>query len=283
MSSSSRRGSCRRGLWPFRGGDGKSGILPRLTYLVPSRLSSRKHTVYYGGFHGSHRVILWLWDILAHDFSPEERAMFLKVKAAVLHTQGSACTGAASRKSSGPGCLVVRKAEGTGWWQWVAVAAFVSRLRATVSLLGGICGAAFLSSDIAVPHPQRSFGEAPSAHGGNCPPLDTPSLLCCLSVCYQLLPAATPGLRLPQAPLLHPVRGSVGRPGVCGWWQGRDGASRAGIPGQNAASWCSVGQIQSPWAAWPWGRKGCRHSWGSLAGLPCCTLLVGLGFNVFGW
>lgn len=41
----------------------------------------RKHTVYYGGFHGSHRVIIWLWDILANDFSPEERAMFLKVSA----------------------------------------------------------------------------------------------------------------------------------------------------------------------------------------------------------
>lgn len=39
----------------------------------------RKHTVYYGGFHGSHRVIIWLWDILANDFTPEERAMFLKV------------------------------------------------------------------------------------------------------------------------------------------------------------------------------------------------------------
>ncbi|XP_050762491.1 ubiquitin-protein ligase E3B [Gymnogyps californianus] len=38
----------------------------------------KKHTVYYGGFHGSHRVIIWLWDILANDFSPEERAMFLK-------------------------------------------------------------------------------------------------------------------------------------------------------------------------------------------------------------
>lgn len=35
--------------------------------------------MYYGGFHGSHRVIVWLWDILAHDFSPDERAMFLKV------------------------------------------------------------------------------------------------------------------------------------------------------------------------------------------------------------
>lgn len=43
----------------------------------------RKHTVYYGGFHGSHRVIIWLWDILANDFSPEERAMFLKVSAVI--------------------------------------------------------------------------------------------------------------------------------------------------------------------------------------------------------
>lgn len=35
--------------------------------------------MYYGGFHGSHKVIIWLWDILASDFTPEERAMFLKV------------------------------------------------------------------------------------------------------------------------------------------------------------------------------------------------------------
>lgn len=42
-------------------------------------LSFRKHTVYYGGFHSSHRVIIWLWDILSSDFTPEERAMFLKV------------------------------------------------------------------------------------------------------------------------------------------------------------------------------------------------------------
>ncbi|XP_069070843.1 ubiquitin-protein ligase E3B isoform X2 [Pleurodeles waltl] len=38
----------------------------------------KRHTVYYGGFHGSHRVIIWLWDILANDFTSEERAMFLK-------------------------------------------------------------------------------------------------------------------------------------------------------------------------------------------------------------
>lgn len=39
----------------------------------------RKHTQYYGGFHDSHRVIGWLWDILCRDFSEEERKLFLKV------------------------------------------------------------------------------------------------------------------------------------------------------------------------------------------------------------
>ncbi|XP_075067027.1 LOW QUALITY PROTEIN: ubiquitin-protein ligase E3B [Mixophyes fleayi] len=38
----------------------------------------KKHTVYYGGFHGSHRVIIWLWDIMANDFTSDEKAMFLK-------------------------------------------------------------------------------------------------------------------------------------------------------------------------------------------------------------
>ncbi|KAL6114241.1 ubiquitin-protein ligase E3B [Pungitius pungitius] len=38
----------------------------------------KKHTVYYGGFHSSHRVIIWLWDILSSDFTSDERAMFLK-------------------------------------------------------------------------------------------------------------------------------------------------------------------------------------------------------------
>ena len=47
--------------------------------VSPALVVFRKHTVYYGGFHGSHRVIIWLWDILASDFTPEERAMFLKV------------------------------------------------------------------------------------------------------------------------------------------------------------------------------------------------------------
>lgn len=39
----------------------------------------RKHTQYYGGFHDSHRVVGWLWDILAKDFTEEERKLFLKV------------------------------------------------------------------------------------------------------------------------------------------------------------------------------------------------------------
>lgn len=50
-----------------------------LSLTAPPLVVFRKHTVYYGGFHGSHRVIIWLWDILASDFTPNERAMFLKV------------------------------------------------------------------------------------------------------------------------------------------------------------------------------------------------------------
>ena len=38
----------------------------------------RKHTHYYGGFHDSHRVVIWLWDILEKDFDIRERALFLK-------------------------------------------------------------------------------------------------------------------------------------------------------------------------------------------------------------
>ncbi|XP_043282173.1 ubiquitin-protein ligase E3B isoform X2 [Venturia canescens] len=38
----------------------------------------RRHTQYYGGFHDSHRVVCWLWDILESDFSEEERGLFLK-------------------------------------------------------------------------------------------------------------------------------------------------------------------------------------------------------------
>ena len=42
-------------------------------------LVSRKHTQYYGGFHNSHRVVNWLFDVLANEFTAEERAQFLKV------------------------------------------------------------------------------------------------------------------------------------------------------------------------------------------------------------
>ncbi|KAJ8725864.1 hypothetical protein PYW08_004047 [Mythimna loreyi] len=38
----------------------------------------RRHTQYYGGFHDSHRVVCWLWDVLQRDFTEHERGMFLK-------------------------------------------------------------------------------------------------------------------------------------------------------------------------------------------------------------
>lgn len=40
----------------------------------------RRHVQYYGGFHNSHRVINWLWEVLDHDFTAEERRLFLKVR-----------------------------------------------------------------------------------------------------------------------------------------------------------------------------------------------------------
>ena len=38
----------------------------------------RRNTSYYGGFHDSHRVINWLWEILEKDFNDKERSLFLK-------------------------------------------------------------------------------------------------------------------------------------------------------------------------------------------------------------
>ncbi|XP_040567057.1 ubiquitin-protein ligase E3B [Lepeophtheirus salmonis] len=38
----------------------------------------RRHTHYYGGFHDSHKVIVWLWEILDRDFDDKERSSFLK-------------------------------------------------------------------------------------------------------------------------------------------------------------------------------------------------------------
>lgn len=39
----------------------------------------RQHVQYYGGFHNSHRVVNWLWEVLENDFTAEERRLFLKV------------------------------------------------------------------------------------------------------------------------------------------------------------------------------------------------------------
>ena len=33
----------------------------------------RRNTSYYGGFHDSHRVIVWLWEVLEKDFSDAEK------------------------------------------------------------------------------------------------------------------------------------------------------------------------------------------------------------------
>lgn len=42
-------------------------------------LSDLKRNVqYFGGFHGNHRLIKWLWDILENKFTSEERKLFLK-------------------------------------------------------------------------------------------------------------------------------------------------------------------------------------------------------------
>ncbi|CAH0555010.1 unnamed protein product [Brassicogethes aeneus] len=46
---------------------------------VPLNLKDlRRYTQYYGGFHDSHRVVGWLWDILEKDFTEEEKGQFLK-------------------------------------------------------------------------------------------------------------------------------------------------------------------------------------------------------------
>lgn len=42
-------------------------------------LSDLKRNVqYFGGFHGNHRLIKWLWDILENKFTADERKLFLK-------------------------------------------------------------------------------------------------------------------------------------------------------------------------------------------------------------
>lgn len=38
----------------------------------------RRHTRYYGGYHSSHRVVNWLWDVLEKEFTDDEKSRFLK-------------------------------------------------------------------------------------------------------------------------------------------------------------------------------------------------------------
>ena len=39
----------------------------------------RRHARYYGGYHGQHKVIVWLWEVVKNDLNREEKAAFLKV------------------------------------------------------------------------------------------------------------------------------------------------------------------------------------------------------------
>ena len=58
--------------------------VPELQKLIAGDAQSfdisdlKHHTEYHGGYHSSHRVISWLWDILANEFDVEERGKFLK-------------------------------------------------------------------------------------------------------------------------------------------------------------------------------------------------------------
>lgn len=72
--------------------------------------------MYYGGFHGSHRVIIWLWDILASDFTPNERAMFLKVLCVCyLHMRRQ--VRGRSHRPKRPGNMVVHTGENEITWK----------------------------------------------------------------------------------------------------------------------------------------------------------------------
>lgn len=44
-----------------------------------SSYSYRSNIVYQGGYHRTHPVIKWLWQVLEQEFSREERSLFLRV------------------------------------------------------------------------------------------------------------------------------------------------------------------------------------------------------------
>jgi len=47
--------------------------------FITTFLFCRSNTRYYGGYHGGHPTILWLWDIIMNDFTTAEKKLFLKV------------------------------------------------------------------------------------------------------------------------------------------------------------------------------------------------------------
>ena len=148
--------------------------------MSPCLCPCRKHTVYYGGFHSSHRVVIWLWDILSSDFTSEERAMFLKV--------GSAST------SRGGGLT----SEQGGWNECIIYNIINTRVPDTLRH----------SSSKGLVQSNLEKKKNPN------PVLTLLFLLCsCSSVRHQLLAAPTAGLRVPQASVLHPLCGGLRRPG----------------------------------------------------------------------
>lgn len=53
-----------------------SDILDKSSFTFSS---CRSNIVYQGGYHRTHPVIKWLWQVLEQEFSREERALFLRV------------------------------------------------------------------------------------------------------------------------------------------------------------------------------------------------------------
>lgn len=53
--------------------------LSSFIYMLKNSFNIRSNVVYQGGYHRTHPVIKWLWQILEQDFSREERALFLRV------------------------------------------------------------------------------------------------------------------------------------------------------------------------------------------------------------
>ena len=59
-------------------------VFKDLSFIEKSVLLYRSNVVYQGGYHRTHPVIKWLWQVLEQEFSREERALFLRVCAEIF-------------------------------------------------------------------------------------------------------------------------------------------------------------------------------------------------------